>query len=168
MERVCGSFPIRKQANPSTNTAARTSWCCLELWVVCHKVLGVCTVISCCWHESCNDLPLLFAVLESWIAAASTAAAAAAGWIEFLDVERMGKWWMHWTQDLKVWGSILIVPVMCKSLGQTLNPDHPKVPSSNGYQVEWQLVLCEWLQLQKIFCILPREMRLKECSNTCG
>ena len=47
--------------------------------------------------------------------------------------------------------------VMCKSLGQALN-SHFLCPSgSNGYQVERKLVLCDWLELQKI---TPKEMIL--------
>ena len=39
-----------------------------------------------------------------------------------------------------------------------LNPlNHP---NSDGYQVEQILVLCEWIQLQKKCCILPRKVRL--------
>ena len=34
--------------------------------------------------------------------------------------------------------------------GQALNPHILCPPSSNGYQVERTLVLCEWLQLHKI------------------
>ena len=45
-------------------------------------------------------------------------------------------------------------------LGQVLNPYGVRPPSSNGYQVERKLILCECLQLQKMYCILPREMIL--------
>ena len=40
--------------------------------------------------------------------------------------------------------------VMCKSLGAALNPHCLCRPSRNGYLVERKLVLCEWLQLQKL------------------
>ena len=40
------------------------------------------------------------------------------------------------TQDLRVWGSIPAAMVMCRSLGQDLNPHRLWSPSSNGYLVE--------------------------------
>ena len=68
----------------------------------------------------------------------------------------VAEWLRCWTRDLAVWGSIPAVPVMCKSLGQALNPHRLCPPSSNGYQVERKLVLCEWLQLQKIALHSPQ------------
>ena len=38
-----------------------------------------------------------------------------------------------WTRDLGVWGSIPASTVMCKNLGQALNPHCLWPPSSNGY-----------------------------------
>ena len=75
-------------------------------------------------------------------------------WLPVILVEHMAEWLRHWTRDLGVWGSIPAAPVMCKSVGQALNPHCP--PSSNGYQVERKLVLCEWLQLQKIVLHSPQ------------
>ena len=62
----------------------------------------------------------------------------------------MTEWLGHWTWYLGVIGSIPVALVMCKSLGQALNPHHPCTPSCNGYQVERKLTQCEWQQLQKI------------------
>ena len=62
--------------------------------------------------------------------------------------------------DLRSRGLIPTALVMCKSLGQALNPHCLCQPNSNGYQVERKLILCEWLQLQKLLCTLPRKMRL--------
>ena len=67
----------------------------------------------------------------------------------FKGLEHVAEWLRHWTQYLGVWGSIAATPVMCKGLGQALNPHHLWPPSSNEYHVERILVLCEWLQLQK-------------------
>ena len=55
-----------------------------------------------------------------------------------------------------VWGSIPTALVMCKSLVQALYPHRLCPPSSNAYQVERKLVLCEWLQLQKIALHSPQ------------
>ena len=71
-------------------------------------------------------------------------------------VECMAEWLRHWTQDLGVLGSIPAMPIMCEIHGQALNP-HCFCPlSNNGYQVEWKLVLCEWLQLKKIAMHSPQ------------
>ena len=80
-------------------------------------------------------------------------------------MEYVVEWLRHWTQDLGVWGSIPRVLVMCKSLGQALNPHRLCPPGSNGYQVERKLVLCEW---HKMCSILPREMSVRVSSNTWG
>ena len=40
--------------------------------------------------------------------------------------------------------------VLCKSVGQALNPHSLCPPNSNEYQEERKLVLCEWVQLKKI------------------
>ena len=76
-------------------------------------------------------------------------------------VDREAKWLRHWTWGLRVWGSIPVAPVMCRNLLQALNPHRLCSPSSNRYQVEQKLVLCECLEQQKMCCILPKEMRLK-------
>ena len=73
---------------------------------------------------------------------------------------RLRHWLRRWTKDQGVWGSIPVVLVMCTSVWQALNLRRLWPPSSNGYQVEQKLVVCEWFQLQKMCCILPREMRL--------
>ena len=39
--------------------------------------------------------------------------------------------------------STVASPVMCKCLGQALNPHRLYPPSSDGYQVDRKLVLCE-------------------------
>ena len=70
--------------------------------------------------------------------------------------ERVAEWLRHWTQDLKVWGPMSAALIMCKSLGQALNPHCFYPPSSNGYRVERKLVPCEWLQLQKIALLSPQ------------
>ena len=72
----------------------------------------------------------------------------------------VAKWLRCWTQDLGVWGSMSVAQVTCKSLVQDLNPHRFWPPNSNVYQAERNFVLCEWLQLQKIRCILRREVRL--------
>ena len=51
-------------------------------------------------------------------------------------VEHVAQWLRHWTQDLGVWGSIPAALLMCKSLGQALNPHRLCPPCSNMYQVE--------------------------------
>ena len=51
----------------------------------------------------------------------------------------------------RVCSSSPTVLVMCKSIGQALNPHCHSPTSSNGYQMERKLVLCEWLQLQKMW-----------------
>ena len=66
-------------------------------------------------------------------------------------MENVAKWLRHWTQDQGVWGSTPTALVMGKSLGQALN-----LHCNNGYQVEQKLLLCEWLQLQKIVLHSPR------------
>ena len=66
-------------------------------------------------------------------------------------------WLRHWTRELGVWGSIFTVLVVCKNLEQALNRHCLCRPSSNGYQVEQELVLCEWEQLQKIVVHSPRQ-----------
>ena len=48
-------------------------------------------------------------------------------------VERLAERLRRWTQGLEIWGSIPASPVMCKSLGQALNPHCLWPPSSNGY-----------------------------------
>ena len=60
-------------------------------------------------------------------------------WCVYLCVEHMAEWLRRWTRDIGVWGSIPAAPVMCKSLGQTLNPHRLCPPSSNGYQVEHKI-----------------------------
>ena len=53
--------------------------------------------------------------------------------------------------------------VMCKSLGQALHPHCAYVhPAVMGTRWNERTIPCEWLQLQKMRCILPREMRLQE------
>ena len=47
------------------------------------------------------------------------------------------------------WGSIPAELVICKSLGQALNP-HPAVIGTRWNE---ELVLCEWFQLRKM-CII--------------
>ena len=73
----------------------------------------------------------------------------------------MAEWLRHCTWNLEAWGSIQAALVMYKNLGQALKPCHLWSTSSIMYQVERKMALCEWLQLQKIRCILPRKMRLK-------
>ena len=51
-------------------------------------------------------------------------------------MERVTELLSYWTQDLEVWGSISAAVVMCKNLGEALNPYRLCSPSSNGYQVE--------------------------------
>ena len=67
--------------------------------------------------------------------------------------------WLCWTRDLGVWGSIPAELVMGKYWIHT-NSVHPEV-----FRTRWneKLVLCEWLQLQKMRCILTREVRLWQC-----
>ena len=48
--------------------------------------------------------------------------------------EQVAKWLRRWTRDLGF--SIPAVLVMCKSLGQAVNPHRLCPPSSYGYQVE--------------------------------
>ena len=62
----------------------------------------------------------------------------------------------HWTRNQRVWGSIPTALVMSKILGQALNLHRLCPPSNNGYQVERQLVLCKWFQLQKILLYSPQ------------
>ena len=51
--------------------------------------------------------------------------------------------------------------VMCKSLGQALYQHCASVhPAVMGTRWNERTILCEWLQLQKMRCTLPREMRL--------
>ena len=52
-----------------------------------------------------------------------------------LYVEWVAERLRRWTRDLEVWGSIPAAPVMCKSLGQALNPHCLWPPRSNGYLV---------------------------------
>ena len=71
-------------------------------------------------------------------------------------MESMAEWLRHWTQDQGVWGSISSALVMWKILGQALIPHRLSPPSSNGYQVEQKLVLCEWLKVQKFAMHSPQ------------
>ena len=66
----------------------------------------------------------------------------------------------RWTQKSRGLGFIPTALVMCKSLGQALNPHSLYPASSNGYQVDRKLVLYEWLHLYKTLSILLREMKL--------
>ena len=56
------------------------------------------------------------------------------------------EWLKRWTRTLRVWGSYPADPV---HFGQALNPHRLCPTSSNGYQIEW-------LQMQKMCCILAR------------
>ena len=71
-------------------------------------------------------------------------------------MEHVAEWLRRWIRDLGVWGSSPAAPIMCKSLGHALNTHRFCPPSSNRYQVERKLVLCEWLQLQKIALHSPQ------------
>ena len=67
------------------------------------------------------------------------------------------------------WGLIPTALILCKNLGQVLNPHRLCTPNSIGYQVEWKLVLCDWLQLQKIALYSPQGDEHKiVSSNTWG
>ena len=82
-------------------------------------------------------------------------------------LESVGELLRCWTQVLGVWVSN--PAVMYKSLGHALNPHSLCPPSSNGYQVERKLVLCEWLQLQKIALHSPQGDETESLgSNTWG
>ena len=70
-------------------------------------------------------------------------------------VERVSEWLRRWTRD-RGSASIPAALVICNSLRHALNPHCLCPPSSNGHQVEWKLVLCEWLQLQKITLHYPQ------------
>ena len=56
--------------------------------------------------------------------------------IRLLCCKHVAEWLRRRTRDLEVWGSIPVAPVMCRSLGQALNPHRLWSPSSNGYLVE--------------------------------
>ena len=53
-----------------------------------------------------------------------------------LCVECMAEWLRHWTRDQGFWDSVHPALVMCKSLGQSLNPHCLWPPSSSENQVE--------------------------------
>ena len=74
----------------------------------------------------------------------------------------MDKRLKRWTQDLGVWSSIPAALVMCKSPGQSWIHTASVHPAVKGTRWNEKLVLCEWLQLQKIRCIQPGEMTVKE------
>ena len=73
-----------------------------------------------------------------------------------LKVNCVALWLRLWTQDPGVWSSIPAALVMCQSFGWAFNPHHLWPLSSNGYQVERKLILCEWLQLQNIVLHFPQ------------
>ena len=60
----------------------------------------------------------------------------AISYVIMMFVERVAEWLKRMTRDLGVWGSIPAALVMCRSLGQALNPHRLWPPSSNGYLVE--------------------------------